>query len=123
MSKKKTKKKVILTDRLIKLLDGTLLLGRLILDDKNDNKKFLYVHIPLEVFIDDYGSVFLEHWIPVSKDAVYTIQIKNVVNISQPDDELSKRYNDGFKTNNYNTPEQETLEEFKTNLDHKGKFH
>lgn len=116
-------KEIIFTDRIIKLLDGTLLIGRLIMDKERDNENFIYVYIPLEIIIDEGGSVFLEHWIPMSKDTVYTIQVKNLINLSRPDDELSERYNSGFESNEFSNPKNETLDEFEKNLDHNGIFH
>lgn len=125
--KESDQKDIMFMDRIIRLIDGSLLIGRLILDKKKDNENFIYVYIPLLLTMNDDGDVYMEHWIPMSKDVVYPIQIKNVLGVSRPDDELSIRYSNGFEVNEFLDSEYDikskAIAEFETDINHEGNFH
>lgn len=133
------KKKMMYLDRIIRLVDNSTLIGRLLMDDDKKMDDFIYVHSPIEIFFNyDTGDYFLHPWIPSSKDVVYTIPLNKVMNLSRPSNHVLQRYIDGFKSTKQKKPDtkevnddskkEPTLKdrliaEFTDILDHDGVIH
>lgn len=82
-------------DKIIKLLDGSLLIARVLILDEEDVGN-IYVHSPMEIWYDYEENVELHAWIKHSDDLVYTIPMMNVINISTPERLLGIKYANGF---------------------------
>lgn len=83
-------------DKIIKLVDGSMLIARLLMLEEGADPIDLYVHSPMEIWYDYEENVELHAWIKHSDDLVYTIPIMNVVNISTPERLLGIKYANGF---------------------------
>lgn len=82
-------------DKIIKLLDGSLLIARVLILDEEDVGN-IYVHSPMEIWYDYEENIELQAWIQHSDDIVYTIPMMNVVNISTPARLLGIKYANRF---------------------------
>jgi len=100
-------------DKVITLVNGSILIGRVLVDEEYLNEHSITVFRPMEV-IDDSVDVYLRKWIGPSKDDVYYIPLEKILNVSNPNNMflssfeniLNKDYSE-YQSNDENSEEME----------------
>ena len=85
-------------DKIIKLDDGTTLIGRvLIFEDDDQDDDNLHVHSPMLLWYEyDEVEVKFQKWVLESDDLIYAVPLHKVMNISTPERIVGIKYASGF---------------------------
>jgi len=70
-------------DKIVTLVNGSIIIGRVLVEDDYQEAEALCVYRPMEIFDDDQ-SIFMRKWIPPSDDDVYYIPFNKIMTVSAP---------------------------------------
>lgn len=91
--------KIQYVNKIIRMSDGSIMIARVLLDDRFQSETYLNVYRPMEI-IHDYEGVFMRKWIPPSDDDVFSVPLAKIMNISNPSKKFIDKYG-GFIDGEY----------------------
>jgi hypothetical protein len=97
MSNEKEELKITFLDKVVKLSNGTTIMGRLILNPERDNENFIYIINPIELSVNMDGSGWTwRSWLPFSKSSIITIPVTKLLCVTEPNEDVLMEYIDNI---------------------------
>lgn len=104
-------------DKLITLENGSILIGRVLIDPKFSKEQSISIYRPFEIY-DDNVQVYMRKWVPAAVDDIYQIPTIKIINISNPTKDfvdyfneiVTQEYNNSYFTDNINVGDEDESE-------------
>lgn len=107
----KEKEQLRYVDKLVMLDNGSLLIGRILIDDKYKIPEAIAVYRPMQILRSE-TDVFMRKWIPPSQDDVFMIPMARILTMTNPNSIFVKSFEEVISgTNSEYTPTPEQQQE------------
>ena len=81
------------TEKVIRLINNTLLIGRLITNDEDDSD-FILFEDSVEITFDEFNQMIMKKWMSVSYNGDCDIAIDKILAIAEPNIETLTKYHE-----------------------------
>lgn len=102
-------KKSYFMDRVIVFQNGESIIGRIVINEKLDNKDYIHVLYPMVVYSDN-ERIYWNDWNIYSKNDAFTFPLSSVLTIAIPTDEMIEIYR-GFIEQKAQSEKQDEIDE------------
>ncbi len=82
------------TNKVIRLVNDTLLIGMLTMDDEEPNPDLILIGDPTEILFDESNNMHMKNWMPASRNCLVSRPANMIIAVSDPDKSTLKKFNE-----------------------------